>query len=251
MTALLLAVASSPVPLPPGREVPVDDDGQAIMLWCSEGPPTAALIRQLRAAHPVSGLWPLLLDDDPLDLAPRRMSTPDAHDAALVLAGWWFSCTRDGPSSTTSPYGQRWPRIAPAGQPRDNPDESADALVRELLADNPRIPWRLGLVPAARGADALSTMGWAGPTNHENDTAKLSAVLRSWEDRFGIRVVEIDRSTLTVSVAAPPADLDAALHLAAEHFAFCPDNLWQGSYPTIAEYAPPLLDAQSWSFWWD
>ncbi|MFG2041418.1 DUF4253 domain-containing protein [Dactylosporangium sp. NPDC048998] len=250
MTALLKAVAASPVPLPPGREVPVADGVHATMLWCSDGPPTADLIRQLRAAHSVSGLWPLLLDDDPLDLFPGRMSTPDAHDGALVLAGFWYRSTRNGPDCTTSPWDQRWPRTAPAGEPREDPHDCADALTRELLHDSPRTPWRLGLVPAARGADALTVMGWAGPVNYDNDTAKFSAVLRSWEDRFGISVVEIDSSTLTVSVASPPADLDAALHLAAEHFAFCPDNLWQGP-DTIGEYAPLLVDARSWSFWWD
>ncbi|WP_432832468.1 DUF4253 domain-containing protein [Dactylosporangium sp. CA-092794] len=50
-------------------------------------------------------------------------------------------------------------------------------------------------------------------------TAKFSAVLRSWEGRFGVRVLQIDSSSLTVSVAALPADVDAGLHLAAEHFA--------------------------------
>jgi hypothetical protein len=255
MSALGQAVASSPVPLPPGRDIPAADGGQETMLWCSDGPPSAELIRQLRAAHPVSGLWPMLvendpLDDDPLDLSPELSSSPDAHDAALVLAGFWHSHTRDGPSSTTSPYGQRWPRTAPAGVPLEDPDHCADALTRDLLRDD---PWhlRLGLVPAPRGADALSVMGWTGPLNYDNDTARFSAVLRSWEDRFGVRVVQIDRSSLTVSVAAPPADLDAALHLAAEHFAFCPDNLWQGHPHTIGEYAPLLLGARSWWFWWD
>jgi hypothetical protein len=84
----------------------------------------------------------------------------------------------------------------------------------------------------------LANMGWAGPVNYDNDTAKFSAVLRSWEDRFGVRVVAANSNTLIVSVAAPPGDLDAALHLAAEHFAFCPDNLWQSHPHTIGDYAP-------------
>lgn len=251
VSALLQAVASSPVPLPPGREIPPVDGASAPTLWCSDATPTAELIRQLRTAHPVSGLWPLLVHDDGLELFPELASTPDAHDAALVLAGFWYRYTRNSPSGTTSPYGQRWPRTAPAGERREDPHDCADALTRELLRGNPRIPRRLGLVPAASGADALTVMGWAGPLNYDNDTAKFSAVLRSWQDRYGITIVEIDTSRLTVSVAAPPANLGAALQLAAEHFAFCPDTLWQGHPHTIREYAPRLLDARSWSFWWD
>jgi hypothetical protein len=235
MGVLAQAVAASPVPLPPGREVPVADGGRETMLWCSDGPPDADLIRQLRAAHPVSGLWPLLvradpLDDSALELRPHLSSAPDAYDAALVLAGFWHSHTRDGPSGTTDPYGQRWPRVAAAGVPLEDPNDCADALTRELLRDDPQ-PLRLGLVPAPRGADALSVMGWTGPLNYDNDTARFAAVLRSWEDRFGVSVLHIEGSSLTVSVAA---DLDAALHLAAEHFAFCPDNLWQGHPPPSA-----------------
>lgn len=248
---LLQTLGSCTVPLPPGGEVPFIDDSRPAMLWRSDGPPTADLVQQLRAAHPVTGLWPVLLYDDPLELFPELAGSPDVHDAAIVLAGSWHRYTRDGPASTTSPFGQRWPRIAPAGRPHEDPLDCADDLTRTLLHSGQLVDARLGLVPAARGADVLATMGWAGPVNYDNDTAKFSAVLRSWEDRFGVSVVAVNIDTLTVSVAAPPGDLDAALHLAAEHFAFCPDNLWQSHPHTIGEYAPDLIDARSWSFWWD
>jgi hypothetical protein len=85
----------------------------------------------------------------------------------------------------------------------------------------------------------------------ENDTARLSAVLRSWEDRFATRVIGVGFAELYLSVAAPPTDHAAAFHIAAEHFAFCPDNVWQGSTPDLAGYAGQLVDAPIWSFWWD
>jgi hypothetical protein len=57
-------------------------------------------------------------------------------------------------------------------------------------------------------------------------------------------------ATLFVSVSAPPADRDQALRVAAEHFAFCPDNIWQGgSATTLAEYADQLIDSKVWAFW--
>ncbi len=39
---------------------------------------------------------------------------------------------------------------------------------------------------------------------------------------------------------------------AAEHFAFCPDLVWQGGSPhTLRGYAERLVDRPVWSFWWD
>ena len=118
-----------------------------------------------------------------------------------------------------------------------------------MLVDNPRL--RLGLVAAARGADSIAAAGWQGPANYENDRAKLSAVLRSWEDRFATRVIGVGFAELYLSVAAPPTDHATAVHVAAEHFAFCPDNVWQGSAPALDAYAKLLVDAPIWSFWWD
>ncbi|WP_432020488.1 DUF4253 domain-containing protein [Streptomyces sp. 1222.5] len=45
---------------------------------------------------------------------------------------------------------------------------------------------------------------------------------------------------LDLSVAAPPQTLDEALAVAVEHFAFCPDNIWQG-YESIRLYAEEAL----------
>ncbi len=112
---------------------------------------------------------------------------------------------------------------------------------------------RIALIAADSGADALTRAGWSGPANYTNDTAKISAVIRSWQDRFGVRVIGLaGYATLHLSVAAPPTTHDEALHIAAEHFALCPDNIWQSVKPyTLAAYAERLIDEQSWTFRWD
>lgn len=78
-------------------------------------------------------------------------------------------------------------------------------------------------------------------------------MLRSWEDRFGARVVGLDGyATLLLSVATPPTTMEQAQHIAAEHFALCPDNVWQGEHPhTLVGYARSLVGQRYWSFWWD
>jgi hypothetical protein len=80
----------------------------------------------------------------------------------------------------------------------------------------------------------------------------MCSVLRSWEDRFGIRVVALTFDQLVLSVAAPPTTQAEAEAVAAEHFAFCPDNIAQGHHETLQEYAAhEIVGRRIWSFWWD
>nr|WP_237526995.1 MULTISPECIES: DUF4253 domain-containing protein [unclassified Streptomyces] len=259
------------ISLPPGRKItPGEGDGALQPLWLSNSPVSADLFAQLRTEHAASGLWPLLLDSvDPNDvdfrpwgcgeLSPERMSSPGAHDAEELLARWWKDYTATDEEddvltaeerlAVTAPFGQSWPGIAPGRAVGTDPDAMAEQYARVFLADRPHA--RLGLVSAFRGADALTAVGWEGPVNYDNDTATFSAVVRSWEDRFGARVVGVGYSTLHLSVAAPPSAPEEALAIAAEHFAFCPDNIWQGAHHDLIAYAEYLIDLNCWEFWWD
>ncbi|HLB78679.1 MAG TPA: DUF4253 domain-containing protein, partial [Candidatus Dormibacteraeota bacterium] len=111
-------------------------------------------------------------------------------------------------------------------------------------------PRRIGLVAANRPADAITALGWLGAVNVHQDPVLMSAVLRSWEDRWAARVVEIGFDTLTLTVGIPPRARQTALALAAEHFVFCPDNIWQGT-ETLVAYAQTLQQSRIWTFWWD
>ena len=104
-------------------------------------------------------------------------------------------------------------------------------------------------LPPYQRALALTTTGFM-LIAHE-DPALLSAVLRSWEVRWKARVVAMGFATLTLTVGNPPRDETAALAVAAEHFALCPDNIWQGSLDTMTAYAAHLRDNRTWEFWWD
>jgi hypothetical protein len=237
------------VPLPAGKHIRPDlDDDEPAVLWLSKAAPPPGLWEQLRAAHRTSGLWPLLLTPlsrDPArpwvegELLPDDMSDPAEHDPADLLSSWWAHAAEGNGA---------WPGLAPAADGADlaEADATADREAAALLAS--RRPWRLGLVAAGRGADAPTVAGWDGPVNHAGDTAHISAVLRSWEDRFGARVVGLGFDELFLSVAAPPATADDALRVAAEHAAFCPDNV-EGQ--PLAAYAAGLVDVPAWHFWWD
>ncbi|MFM9588652.1 DUF4253 domain-containing protein [Streptomyces scabiei] len=255
------------LPLPQGRliddggtshalDAVGEDDGpwHEPLLWCADEPAAPGAWAAVRPAR-TAGLLPVLLDvgggqDGPegWELMPGETSYPGDHDADEVLAEFWDAYAGaddpDWPGLTEAPA-----EVRPPGDPDALAAATADALVRDpsRLKDP-----RLALVPARRSADIPAAIGWTGPVNHENDVARLCAVLRSWEDRFGIRVVALTFDQLVLSVAAPPATGAEAEAVAAEHFAFCPDNIRQGTADgTRASYARTLLGAPVWSFWWD
>lgn len=237
--------------LPPGA---LTGPADSPYLWSGHGPAGPAAWAALRPAARTAGLLPVLLGGewglDRWELMPERMSDPADHDAEEVLAEFWGSYAADEIEASPD---AGWPGLAPAQPSGTDPDRAA-ATVAEMLTE-PGF-WlddaRPALVPARRSADIPAVIGWTGPLNHENDVARLCAVLRSWEDRFGARVVALTFDQLVVSVAAPPRTPEEAEAVAAEHFAFCPDNITQGSHDSLREYArKALLDTPVWSFWWD
>ena len=216
-------------------------------LWMSEGPAPPGLWARLRAAHPDTGLWPLMLDDSAQpwsagQIAPEPVSEIDGYDPAAFMAEVWSEWPE--PPIDIEPFGRYSPGPALPGEPRDDPGAVADRCASELTGRP------LGRVPAERGADVLAAVGWQGARHHNPLTAPLAAVVRSWEDRFGVRVVGIGFDTLELSVAAPPATFRHALRVAAEHATFCPEVIVQGP-GTLAGYAEEIRDARLWSFRWE
>ncbi|MEU1042751.1 DUF4253 domain-containing protein [Streptomyces sp. NPDC005551] len=271
--------------LPPGTLVDETVDGpwHEPLLWCADGPAAPGDWLRLSAARRTVGLHPVLIasgekdEGGPAawDLGPARTSYAGDHDAEDVLADLWEEYAADaladvtdypgrdrveevfGPPATydetVAPFGPLWPGLAPAGPLDADPDARAGEVADSLAGGDSWLKEpRPALVPARRSADLPAAIGWSGAVNHENDVARLSAVLRSWEDRFGIRVVALAADRLTVSVAAPPATTAEAEAVAAEHFALCPDNVTRGGHETLRAYAAhEVLGKRVWSFHWD
>jgi len=53
-----------------------------------------------------------------------------------------------------------------------------------------------------------------------DDPVPIAAVLRSWEDRFGARLLEVGFAEIRLLVQRPPRTIEATRAVAAEHFAF-------------------------------
>ena len=116
---------------------------------------------------------------------------------------------------------------------------------------------QLALVPCARGADALAVAGWVPSDGDPGVPETLAAVVRSWEDRFGVRLIGVGGGTLLLSVAAPPVTLEQAVRVAVEHFGFCPEAEPVGGFAydpdgsQFLQYAAGLVGRRLWRFWWD
>ncbi|MEU2064061.1 DUF4253 domain-containing protein [Streptomyces sp. NPDC013455] len=254
--------------LPPGRLVNGTDgtDGgrrPEPLLWHAEKACAPGAWKALGAPAARAGLLPVLVDlagcragAEDWMLLPDEASYPGDHDAEEVLAEYWAEETEEQATRETEPFGTQWPGPAPAGVLSAAPETRAAQVADALTGDRDRwAQWveepHLALVPARRSADIPAVIGWTGPWNYEDDVARICAVLRSWEDRFGARVVALGTDTLVMSVAAPPGSAEAAEVLAAEHYALCPDAVVRGGPGSVRAYAEELVGAASWSFWWE
>jgi hypothetical protein len=251
--------------LPAGRAI-VPDAGFASgepvevpVIWVAEqtSADTGALWRRLADAFPGTGLWPLVLtslDGDGArpwfdgELDAGAGSSPDGKEATALLADWWSACSGGGDEDALRllrPFGRAFPGMAPA-----TPDAPASPAAPAEAALSLAVDGHLGLAAVTRPSDVPWAVGWTGPVNHHSDIGELCAVLRSWEERFGAYLVGVGFDTLTLGVERPPSTAPQALAVAAEHFAACPDNVWQGA-GALEAYAADLVGSPVWSFWWD
>jgi Domain of unknown function (DUF4253) len=257
-------VQLGPVGLPEGRAIPE----WGPLLWATSGrvprPGRAWLaVSQIQAQ---TGLVPILLaylhgnkrrDKRPWDSGElRRDCGPDEvdqFDAAAVLASSWddsIDPDDDDPEQLAelAPFSMRFPGLAP---PQDTELSQAD-LDRALDSVKPA---RLGLVPAPRPADVLGLVGFHGTGNRYDTPAQLSAVLRSWEDRFGAMLLEVGYSHIRLLVRRPPRTQPAAQAAAAEIWAMC-DEFWTRplsprALTTVTEIADYIAGAPFWTLWLD
>jgi predicted DNA-binding WGR domain protein len=244
------------VDLPPGRLLqPMPEGGprgDGPVLWVSDLPikNVGAHWRSLARSFSETGLWPLIVDPssvgiDRMGEALLDVPTSTGADPFQLLRRWWRESSGvdedELDEDALAPFGRRFPGLA-LRTPGDRPP-SIDAHVRGLEG-------HLGLVAVDRPAKTLEAIGWMGPANYDMNPTEQSAILDTWEDRFDAYLVGLGFDTITLAVGRPPLDLPSATLIAAEHLAFCSDNIFQG-VGSIKEYAPLLVETNRWDFWWD
>lgn len=106
-------------------------------------------------------------------------------------------------------------------------------------------PLRVVWVEAQRPADIPGVLGWPLPV----DLVDLTAVLRSWEDRFGAHVAVLGGGVLWLIVERPPTDRTRLERLACEIAAICPNAA--GQCGSFAGFVDTLAASNLWELFWD
>jgi hypothetical protein len=152
----------------------------------------------------------------------------------------------DWPQVRFAPFTRHFPGLTPAIDQPAAPAFLADALVKLR-------PARIGLAVADRPADALAAMGWCPGNWNIPGYLEAAAVVRSWEDRFGARLLEVGMDSFKVLVERPPTTLAEAERIAVEHALFADEVTCAGQegMTQVAQIAPRLLMSPIWGFWWD
>jgi len=244
------------VRLPPGRRAP----DSLPSYWISDEPLKAAgdAAATIAGAFKETGLWPLLWPwtEDPeayLD-QPIEPGRVDAVDVEAVLRRGWERLSSDR-ADLVKPVGSRFPGLA-ATSHVDRAAAREPFKLAELLGDAAR----LMIVPCNRPADCVALIGGLAV---EADAAEISAVIRSWEERFGAVLVAAEPSLATLAITAPPTTPEQALAVAAEQLSFCPPDsvepraleqlaailVGQATQPAAGPF-PPTLSVAVWPVAW-
>lgn len=245
--------------LPSGRRIMAGYGSGEPVAWATLQPlPDAGRVwAALSDSHAETGLVPILLkgldettkrpwDEQEFD-APADVTQLERMDAASVLRWMWGGEEEDElVAEMRAPFSSQFPGLALAA---DVPltEDQIDVVLGSLPAA------RIGLVPASRPADVLPLLGWSGAVNCMENALPIAAVLRSWEERFGARLLEVGFAEIRLLARRPPRSYEAAQRLAAEQFAFCSecrlgDQVGLNEVGTISDALP---NTPMWGFWWD
>lgn len=185
-------------------------------------------------------LWPVLVDgspfnddwpwvDEPAFYTPTDDASIGAVDVRGLLNERWKAAWIPG----RSPIGAELARATRSpGAPLETPGRTSETVPRRLL-----------LVPVARPSDAVGAIGWEP---FDMSSAEASAVVRSWEERFGAVLVALAPKSMVVRF---PFDLaTASVELAAELYAFAPDIMASESI-TLEVFAGSLRGDEVFLYW--
>jgi uncharacterized protein DUF4253 len=253
-----------------GKQVSAWMEPDKPVAWVTDEPvPGAGAIwRAMSAVTADTGLQPVLLAAsnwgiDEAFREPGDLAELDRMDAALILARLWHQRSVEVVDGRPLEQGDALydPTLAAKYQPfsREFPGlasrtdgQLAPAAASHALASLPHA--HVGLVAASQPADVPAVTGWRA-TGAWESALPVSAVLRSWETRFGARLLQLGPGAVIWLLAErPPRSIRAAQAVAAELWAFCDamaDERGRFSLTTVSEIAAYAPDAPIWGFWWD
>lgn len=118
-------------------------------------------------------------------------------------------------------------------------------------SDNSLLPYDYVLLAEVPVKHAWEVFAWLPFCAYNYDIAVTDhmAVAKYWFERYGAVPAYVDSDMVGYYLDKPIAK-SQAIDVALEHFAYCPDYIYQG-YGTIANAASSICDSSIWEFWWD
>jgi uncharacterized protein DUF4253 len=238
---------------PPTQLLFVTPSGVEVVGFRAEGDAALQWWERLRLAHPQSGLWPLLMDDEtPEQLtesytdSTRIWSPADARalDGAAVLNEWGERYLR-----TSSPEYVATLRaeLAGAGVWPEEPEQRGFGLPYDW--NGQQLEVTVALVPAV--ASWLVPVTLQYDDFWDPDPAEHAAIMRYWNGRYGAEPVVWTGTTLEYAVSRPPTTRPDALALAWEYRQYNDGEYDYYRADTLTDLAASLLNAPVWCMWWD
>lgn len=107
----------------------------------------------------------------------------------------------------------------------------------------------LAYIPTAKPYEVFAWLPFGG-WNDCPDAEDMIKVARYWYEKHSAVPVVISHDTLEFICRSRPHKKEAALALAKEQYALCPDIVDQG-IETVGALADTLMQSTVWFFWWD
>lgn len=235
------------------------DPDSLIRVWGKTGPAVWGLIvpgeravecwKQLRAAVDRTGHWPFIIGDPELYGFDRPDESRQILDAARKVdlvafekhqaARYDLKEEESKAASDASP----WPATP---QVIDSMFLMTITYDHKLKTLRPIEKCLIGLAPTVDSTELPAYLLDAGFDPPPSDQI---AMLRRWNERYGIEVVELGHCRMTLHVRNPPqTEIDSA-KLAGEQFLFCNDSVYHTG--TLRDLAIRVWKSPMWDFQWE
>lgn len=211
---------------------------------------------RLRAEHPTTGLYPILMGDaEEIETILEGMEEAEppggvlARASALAIPSLLGRWRRDREEDWGDDIGndpcpdETWPEPGLVAE--------APGIIThlEVGTKKPLDAVVIGLFPVAKPCEVFAHIAYGGWNSCPHADEHV-AIHRSWQERYQAEVVSLTHDIVQCVVSRPPLDRAGSLALAREQYLYCEDIVSQGT-ETVGNLAASLQGARTWYFWWD
>lgn len=225
-------------------------DGKDVCALEVPGSQAVALWRKLRDLAGETGCWPVIVGgaeamaghSEMLESAKEKPADIVAASQKIDVAEWVKKrreqSAKDGMNTCET---GKWPA--------SSSPNTTFTIPTDILKRTPLPAVTVALIPTTRPWEVPAWLCFGGWNECPLPDVQV-AFMKYWYDKYGAEVVGISNDVVEMQAARQPADKDAALELARQHFAYCEDIVTQG-VGDVEALAASLLDSPIWYFWWD